>query len=91
MKFSDLQIEDIELWQQIQNNWNNKYYEVVINQIKNNLTKKKLIAEEINKLTDYIVQIEHTTDPEFKKDKIPCQVNQPQQKQNEVWFQIIID
>lgn len=89
MRFSDIQLSDKSLWQQITTAWNLKRYDTVLALLKDaQLNKKVLNAEGLNALTDLVVQLENTSDPTFKQNKIPCQVQQPTQQSGEVWFQV---
>lgn len=89
MKYTDLQIADKTLWNQLQIAWANNQYDVVYNILQeNNLLLKCLNAKNLNDLTETIVELEQTSDPTFKQDKIPCQEVQPTQQNGEVWFQI---
>ena len=49
---------------------------------------KGLIAEALNTLTNYIVQVENLNDSTFKADKPPVQANQPTQTTGQLWFQV---
>lgn len=89
MRYSDIQLSDKSLWQQITTAWNLKRYDTVLALLKDaQLNKKVLNAEGLNALTDLVVQLENTSDPTFKQNKIPCQAQQPTQQSGEVWFQV---
>ena len=91
MKFQDIQLKDKELWGQFQAMCQAGDYSSALAFLQNTqLSGKALTAEMLNVLTDYIVQIQNTSDPSFKQDKIPCQSEQPiQQSVGEIWFEVI--
>ena len=90
MRFQDIQLKDKELWGQFQTMCQAGNYASALVLLQNTqLSGKGLTAEILNALTDYIVQIQNTSDPSFKQDRIPCQAEQPtQQGINEIWFEI---
>ena len=90
MRFQDIQLKDKELWGQFQAMCQAGDYSGALAFLQNTqLSSKALTAEMLNALTDYIVQIQNTSDPSFKQDRIPCQAEQPtQQGINEIWFEI---
>ena len=90
MRFQDIQLKDKELWGQFQAMCQSGDYAGALTLIQNTqLSNKGLTAEMLNALTDYIVQIQNTSDPSFKQDKIPCQAEQPtQQSVGEIWFEV---
>ena len=89
MKFKDIQLTDKELWAQFQSLYQSGDYASALAFLQNSQLKNKaLIADILNVLTDYIVQVEQLNDSSFKADKIPCQVNQPTQSTGQVWFEI---
>ena len=89
MKFQDIQLKDKELWGQFQAMCQSGDYASAFTLLQNTqLSSKALTAEMLNALTDYIVQIQNTSDPSFKQDRIPCQAEQPTQNTGEVWFEV---
>lgn len=89
MRFQDIQLKDKELWGQFQAMCQSGDYAGALTLLQNTqLSSKGLTAEMLNALTDYIVQIQNTSDPNFKQDKIPCQAEQPTQNTGEVWFEV---
>ena len=89
MKYTDIQLTDKELWGQFQSFYQNGDYANALALLQNTqLVNKALTADVLNALTDYIVQIENTSDSSFKQDRIPCQAEQPVQNTSEVWFEI---
>ena len=90
MKFQDIQLKDRELWGQFQAMCQAGDYASAFTLLQNTqLLGKGLTAKTLNALTNYIVQIQNTSDPSFKQDRIPCQAEQPtQQGINEIWFEI---
>lgn len=88
MKFEDIQLTDKELWGQFQSLCQSGDYASALTLLQNTqLTNKALTADVLNALTDYIVQIENTSDSSFKQDRIPCQAEQPIQNTGEIWFE----
>ena len=89
MKYTDIQLTDKELWAQFQSLYKSGDYASALAMLQNiQLKNKALIADILNALTDYIVQVEQLNDSTFKTDKIPCQVNRPTQSTGQVWFQV---
>ena len=89
MKFSDIQLTDKELWGQFQSLYQAGDYANALTILQNTqLTNKALIADILNAITSYLVQVENLNDTSFKQNKIPCQVEQPVQNTGEVWFKI---
>ena len=89
MKYTDIQLTDKELWGQFQSFYQNGDYANALALLQNTqFVNKALTADVLNALTDYIVQIENTSDSSFKQDRIPCQAEQPVQNTGEVWFEI---
>ena len=89
MKYTDIQLTDKELWTQFQSLYQSGDYTSALAMLQNTQVKNKaLIADILNALTDYIVQVEQLNDSTFKTDKIPCQVNRPTQSTGQVWFQV---
>ena len=90
MRFQDIQLKDKELWGQFQAMCQTGDYSGALSLLQNTqLSSKALTAKMLNALTDYIVQIQNTSDPSFKQDRIPSQAEQPtQQGTNEIWFEI---
>ena len=89
MKVQDIQLTDKELWGQFQSLCQSGDYASALALLQNaQLINKALTADVLNALTDYIVQIENTSDSSFKQDRIPCQTKQPTQNTGEVWFEV---
>ena len=89
MKYTDIQLTDKELWEQFQSLCQNGDYVSALALLQNTqLANKALTADVLNALTNYIVQIENTSDSSFKQYRIPCQVEQPTQNTGEVWFEV---
>lgn len=86
----DIQLTDKALWQQFQTTYASGNYAEALEILKNpQLRNKGLTADVLNALTDYVVHIQNTTDPDFKADRIPCQVSQPTgQSIGQVWFEV---
>lgn len=71
MNFSDIQLSDKQLWNQIQQLWAQGQYSAVLSAISNQqLNKKVLTADGLNELMEDILNVEHLNDPDFKADKI---------------------
>ena len=71
MKYTDIQLTDKELWAQFQSLYQSGNYASALAFLQNTqLNNKALTAENLNALTDYIVQVEQLNDPNFKADKI---------------------
>lgn len=71
MNFSDIQLSDKQLWNQIQQLWAQGQYSAVLSAISNQqLNKKVLTANSLNELVDKILTVENLNDPDFKADKI---------------------
>ena len=89
MRFQDIQLKDKELWGQFQAMCQAGDYASALALLQNTqLANKALTADVLNAFTNYIVQIENTSDSSFKQDRIPCQVEQPTQNTGEVWFEV---
>lgn len=83
MRFSDIQINDKELWLQARDLWRQSKYSQVFSLFQNEqLNKKILNAKSLNDLTDYIVQLENTKDDSFKADKIKVSKKYPTDLEN---------
>lgn len=71
MKYQDIHLEDKELWNQFQTEWNSGNYTAAIELLKNAaLTNKQLNAAVINDITTVITTLENQKDDSFKSDKI---------------------
>ena len=78
MKFSDIQLADKALWQQIQEEWGKGNVESAQAIMSNTqLDKKVLTAKSLNDLTDKIVEVEQLNDPTYAKDKIKVERQVP--------------
>ena len=78
MKFSDIQLADKALWQQIQEEWGKGNVESAQTIMSNTqLDKKVLTAKSLNDLTDKIVEVEQLNDPTYAKDKIKVERQTP--------------
>ena len=89
MKYTDIQLTDKELWAQFQSLYQSGNYASALTLLQNSQLKNKaLTADNLNALTDCIVQVEQLNDSTFKTDKIPCQVNQPTQSTGQVLFEV---
>ena len=71
MKHQDIHLEDKELWNQLQTEWNSGNYTAAIELLNNAaLTNKQLNAAAINDVTTVITTLENQKDDSFKSDKI---------------------
>lgn len=71
MKYQDIQLADVLLWNQIQTSWRNGNYNNVVNLVQNSqLIDKVVLATVLNALTGRIVDVENLNDPDFLKHLI---------------------
>lgn len=78
MKFSDIQLADKALWQQIQEEWGKGNVDSAQAIMSNTqLDNKVLTAKSLNDLTDKIVEVEQLNDPTYAKDKIKVERQTP--------------
>ena len=89
MNYKDIQLTDKELWAQFQSLYQSGDYASALSLLQNSQLKNKaLTADNLNALTDYIVQVEQLNDSTFKADRPPVQANQPTQTTGQLWFQV---
>ena len=89
MKFKDIQLTDKELWAQFQSLYQSGDYASALSLLQNSqLSGKSLIADVLNAITDYLVQVENLNDPNFKADRPIVQSSQPVQSTGYLWFQV---
>ena len=89
MKFKDIQLTDKELWAQFQSLYQSGDYASAFSLLQNSqLSGKSLIADVLNTITDYLVQVENLNDPDFKADRAVVQSSQPVQAAGYLWFQV---
>lgn len=74
MKYSDIQLSDKAKWREYKQAWGNGDYATAL---ATELAKKKLTAETLNDLTDYIVAVEKLDDPDYDVDKIKVETQVP--------------
>ena len=78
MKFSDIQLTDKTLWQQIQEEWSKGNVDSAQAIMSNTqLDKKVLTAKSLNDLTDKIVEVEQLNDPTYANDRIKIERQVP--------------
>lgn len=78
MKFSDIQLADKTLWQQIQEEWSKGNFASAQAIMSNTqLDKKVLTAKSLNDLTDKIVEVEQLNDPTYANDRIKIERQVP--------------
>lgn len=86
MEYSDIQLADKTLWNQLQTAWKNANYSTALSL---KLANKKLIAEILNNLTDKIVDVEQLDDATFGADKIQVTKTAPSGlKSGQVYFEL---
>ena len=89
MNYKDIQLTDKELWAQFQSLYQSGDYTSAFSLLQNSqLSGKGLVADVLNTITDYLVQVENLNDPNFKTDKISVQSSQPVQAVGKLWFQV---
>ena len=89
MKFKDIQLTDKELWAQFQSLYQSGDYASALSLLQNSqLSGKGLVADVLNTITDYLVQVENLNDPDFKADRAIVQSSQPAQAAGYLWFQV---
>ena len=89
MNYKDIQLTNKELWAQFQSLYQSGDYASALSLLQNSqLSGKGLVADVLNAITDYLVQVENLNDPNFKADRPPVQTNQPTQTAGQMWFQV---
>ena len=89
MKYTDIQLTDKELWAQFQSLYQSGDYANALAMLQNSqLSGKGLVADVLNAITDYLVQVENLNDPDFKADRAVVQSSQPVQATGYLWFQV---
>ena len=89
MKYTDIQLTDKELWAQFQSLYQSGDYASALSLLQNSqLSGKCLVADVLNTITDYLVQVENLNDPDFKADKAVVQSSQPVQATGYLWFEV---
>ena len=89
MNCKDIQLTDKELWAQFQSLYQSGDYTSALTLLQNSqLSGKGLVADVLNAITDYLVQVENLNDPDFKADRPVVQSSQPVQAAGYLWFQV---
>ena len=89
MNFKDIQLTDKDLWAQFQSLYQSGDYTSALTLLQNSqLSGKGLVADVLNAITDYLVQVENLNDPNFKADKVVVQSSQPVQATGYLWFEV---
>lgn len=90
MKYQDIQLADVSLWNQIQTAWNQGNYNHVVNLVQNSqLIDKATLAAVLNALTGRIVDVESLNDPDFLKYLIQVSATPPVElEQGQVYFEL---
>ena len=89
MNYKDIQLTDKELWAQFQSLYQSGDYASALSLLQNSqLSGNSLIADVLNAITDYLVQVENLNDPNFKADRPVVQSSQPVQSTGYLWFQV---
>lgn len=88
MKFSDIQIADKTLWNQVQQAWANGDYTTALNIMNNAQLKYKILnAQALNETTSKLVEVEQLNDPTYANDRIKVERQVPTDlKKGEVYF-----
>ena len=89
MNYKDIQLTDKELWAQFQSLYQSSNYASALSLLQNSqLSGKGLVADVLNAITDYLVQVENLNDPNFKANRPVVQSSQPVQSTGYLWFQV---
>ena len=90
MKYQDIQLADVSLWNQIQTAWNQGNYNHVVNLAQNSqLIDKATLAAVLNALTNSIVDVENLNDPGFLKYLIQVSTTPPAGlEQGQIYFEL---
>ena len=89
MNYKDIQLTDKELWAQFQSLYQSGDYVSALTLLQNSqLSGKGLVADVLNAITDYLVQVENLNDSDFKADRAVVQSFQPVQATGYLWFQV---
>ena len=89
MNYKDIQLTDKELWAQFQSLYQSGDYASALTLLQNSqLSGKGLVADVLNTITDYLVQVENLNDPNFKANRPVVQSSQPVQATGYLWFQV---
>lgn len=90
MKYQDIQLAEVLLWNQIQTAWGQGNYNNVVNLVQNSqLIDKATLAAVLNALTDSIVDVENLNDPDFLKYLIQVSTTPPVGlEQGQVYFEL---
>ena len=89
MNYKDIQLTEKELWAQFQSLYQSGDYVNALSLLQNSqLSGKGLIADVLNAITDYLVQVENLNDPNFKANRPVVQSSQPVQATGYLWFQV---
>ena len=89
MNYKDIQLTDKELWAQFQSLTRSGDYTSALSLLQNSqLSGKGLVADVLNAITDYLVQVENLNDPDFKADRAIVQSSRPVQAAGYLWFQV---
>ena len=89
MNYKDIELTDKELWAQFQSLYQSGDYVNALTLLQNSqLSGKGLVADVLNAITDYLVQVENLNDPNFKADRAIVQSSQPVQSTEHLWFQV---
>ena len=89
MNCKDIQLTDKELWAQFQSLYQSGDYVNALTLLQNSqLSGKGLVADVLDAITDYLVQVENLNDSDFKADRAIVQSSQPVQAIGYLWFQV---
>ena len=90
MKYQDIQLAAVSLWNQIQAAWSQGNYNHVVNLVQNSqLIDKATLAAVLNALAGKIVDVENLNDPDFLKHLIQVSTTPPAGlEQGQVYFEL---
>ena len=78
MKYQDMHLSDVDLNSQFKQYMANGQYDAALAILQNNqLTDKTVIAAIFNYVTNRIIEVQLTSDPTFKQDKIKVATEPP--------------
>lgn len=91
LKWQDLQIDDVTLWNQLKQLWQAGNYTQALNVLQNtSLATKWQNADNINTLTTELVRLQNQNDPNFKINNPVTSFSSPASpNRNKLWFEVI--
>ena len=90
MKYEDMHLADLALWNQIKTLWNQGNFDAALALLKDNSLADKVVnAAVFNNITDSILSLEENDDSSFKQDIIKVSATPPTGiKTGEVYFEV---